>query len=483
MHLIETNNPQQNLKSSTYRNSDLTKFNEKSNAENTYQYPAKLFCQTPTDAEMCCAALCLNYRDKFFEITAIAQPEHFFTPVLRRIMTIAAECYAATETDNAHAYMLRKIASESLSVRAEYLDVMAFFAPPSNARFYAFLVREYAVKRLLHIAAKNFPAMFDETADFGDMLAWWRETYETIAPTDIAKTAALRREIGEHYNEILQTAEEKRARLIPSHIPTFDNMLDGGTERGDVMIIGARSSAGKTAIAVTMLTELLRNGGTGAFLSLEMEKKQIIRRIVAQLSGVPMAVMKGYDLAEWEIKATVEAHSALSTWDEDGRLFINDGNMKLTDIRNYAREFARAGASVMFLDYMQLIKPEGQNKNKTREQEVAEFSRAMKSIALENNIVIVGLAQLNKGADGKTPQMSAIRESESLIQDADYVMLLDRPEQRGELTADFQGGNVSAKGVGFFYLRKARNGRTGEFRLKYNHEIARFEDLPEELPL
>jgi len=484
MHIIEMSNPTHPLKQSTFPNGDTTKSKRRSSGANTYQYPVKLFCQSLTDAEMCCAALCLNSRGKFFEITAVARPEHFFTPVLRQIMSIAAECYAATDATDAHAYLLRQIAAESMSVRAEYLDVMTFFAPPSNARRYALLVREYAVKRELHTAAKNFPALFDESADFGDMLAWWKETFDSIAPTDITKTATLRREIGEHYNEIQQTADEKRARLIPSHIQAFDNMLDGGTERGDVMIIGARSSAGKTAIAVTMLTEILLGGGAAAFLSLEMEKKQIIRRIVAQLSGVPMSVMKGWNLTEWELRQTTEAHSVLSSWDEDGRIFINDGNMKLTDIRNYAREFARAGISVMFLDYMQLIgRQEAQNKNKTREQEVAEFSRAMKSIALENNIVIVGLAQLNKAADGSNPQMSSIRESESLIQDADYVMLLDRPEQRGEKTTEFQGGNVDTKGMGFFYLRKARNGRTGDFRLRYNREIARFEDLPEDLVL
>lgn len=463
------------------RSNGTSKYSAKSQEANTYQYPANLLCQSLTDAELCCAALSLNSRTHFYEITAVARVEHFFTPILRQMMNIADECYKTTDAEDAHAFLLRQIGSDSVALRAKYLDIMTFFASPASAKRYALAVREYAVKREMHIAAKNFPALFDESADFADMLAWWKGQYDSIAPTDIIKTATLRKDIGEHYSEIMRSADEKNLRLIPSHLQTFDRMLDGGAERGDFMVIAARPSAGKTAFAVSMLTGMLRNGGSAGFLSLEMPKKQIIRRIVSQLSGVPMGVMKGWNLNQQETESVTEAHSALSSWDEEGRIFIADGSVNLTDVRNHAREYARSGASVMFLDYIQLIKPETAAKTRSREQEVAEFSRNMKAIAVENNIVVVCMAQLNKDADGKTPQLSSVRESEAIIQDADSVILLDRPEQRGMLTVDFQGGNVSAAGVGFFYLRKSRNGRTGEFRLRYAAEVARFEDMPEEL--
>ncbi len=108
---------------------------------------------------------------------------------------------------------------------------------------------------------------------------------------------------------------------------------------------------------------------------------------------------------------------------------------------------------------------------------MSQISKSLKEAAKELKIVIVAMAQLNKEAEGKKPTMSTLRESEALIQDADYVLLLDRPEKRGDKDCEINGVNIECAGKGFGYLEKARNGRTGAITMIYTPEIAKFSDV------
>lgn len=414
---------------------------------------------------------------KFYDvICTIATANDFHTPVYRHIYEHCVIAYEQTSANDAiaHAYTA---CGNNLEQRLVLTDIIASFTGGADAERYALMVKESAMRRGVFQLAHDLPLRFDENADAFTMLKYLENRLKMIQPINTMKIESLDNDISEHWMRSIETAEQKRARLIPTGIFSLDELLDGGFEGGDLVVIGARPSVGKTALGVTMFLHGVRNNYKVGFISLEMAKLQIIRRLISQISEIPMTALKGATLNEMECTRLSMAHGELSELGAARSVFIFDGSATLTQAKHAIQHFASENCKIIFIDYMQLIKPDVNSKNRNREQEVAEVSRSLKGIAKESNVIIVALAQLNKDADGKTPQMASMRESEAIIQDADYVLLLDRPETRGMTTAEFLGADVPCIGKGFVYVRKARNGRTGAVMLNYIAEIGKFTDI------
>lgn len=438
--------------------------------------------QTNDEAEIACVSLAANSRRYFETIKAVSNSEHFAAGTWRHFFRLCEEAYADTDATDALAYILTTIGNDA-RLKAAFTDIAGtYLYAGSYARRYAMVVRESAIKRAMYQVCNDFPLMFKSGADDAFfMLDWLKTRVAAIEPSDVQGKSNMTAELTEHWQRSCETAEEKRARLVPTGIWALDELLDGGFEAGDLVAIGARPSTGKTALGVSMMLNAMRYGYGSGFLSLEMPTFQIIRRLVSQIAEVPMTLMKGATLTEEEKGRVLEAQNEISWLNDQHRLFIESGTMTLAVVRSVIKKCADAGCKAVFVDYLQLIKPDAHSKHRSREQEVAEVSRNLKSIAKEFGIIIVAMAQLNKDADGKAPMMASMRESEAIIQDADYVMLLDRPEQRDCLTAEYLGAQVSAIGRGFVYLRKARNGRTGTVIMNYVAEIGKFENIPNEV--
>ena len=414
---------------------------------------------------------------KFYDIICtIVSPVDFHTPTYRHIYEHCVTAYEQTSAADAiaHAYTA---CGNNLEQRLVLTDIIASFAGGADSERYALMVKEAAMKRGVFQLAHELPLRFDENADAITMLKFVENYLKTIQPINTTKVESLESDISEHWMRSIETAEEKRARLIPTGIFSLDELLDGGFEGGDLVVIGARPSVGKTALGVTMFLHGVRNSYKVGFISLEMAKLQIIRRLISQISEIPMTALKGATLNEIQCSRLSMAHSELSELDAARSVFIFDGSATLTQAKHAIQHFAAENCKIIFIDYLQLIKPDAGAKNRNREQEVAEVSRSLKGIAKEFNVILVALAQLNKDADGKTPQMASMRESEAIIQDADYVLLLDRPETRGMVTANFLDAEIPCVGKGFVYVRKARNGRTGAVILDYVAEIGKFKDV------
>lgn len=436
----------------------------------------KLRHKTNDAAELGCVGMAITARKFYDVISAIVSPSDFHTPTYRHIYEHCTIAYEQTGAPDAIAHAFTACGS-NLEQRLALTDIIASFSGGADAERYALMVKESAMRRGVFQLAHDLPLRFDENADAFTMLKFVETYLKTIQPINTAKVESLDSDISEHWMRSIESAQEKRARLIPTGIFSLDDLLDGGFEGGDLVVIGARPSVGKTALGVTMFLNGVRNSYKVGFISLEMPKLQIIRRLISQISEIPMTALKGSTLNEMQCSRLSMAHGELSELDAARSVFIFDGSATLTQAKHTIQHFAAQNCKIIFIDYLQLIKPDVNSKNRNREQEVAEVSRNLKGIAKEFNVIIVALAQLNKDADGKTPQMASMRESEAIIQDADYVMLLDRPETRGMTMANFLETDVPCIGKGFVYVRKARNGRTGAIILDYVAEIGKFKDV------
>jgi replicative DNA helicase len=265
----------------------------------------------------------------------------------------------------------------------------------------------------------------------------------------------------------------KQKFSVPTGFYELDDML-GGFQKSDLVIIAARPSMGKTAFALT----LARNAAidhkipVGIF-SLEMATMQLIIRMLCAEGRLNAHLVRTGKLPHEEgVKLSRNAHKLISA-----PLYVDDSPAQTVfEIRAKARRLkAEKNIGMIIIDYLQLM--QGPAKSESREREISHISRSLKSLAKDLNIPVIALAQLNRAVETRTdkrPQLSDLRESGSIEQDADVVVFLNRPEYYG-LKA-FEDGS-STDGVAEVIIGKQRNGPTGDIRLKFVKEYARFENL------
>lgn len=248
----------------------------------------------------------------------------------------------------------------------------------------------------------------------------------------------------------------------------LDNMTSG-FHPGELIIIASRPSMGKTALALNIFSNLINNYKTPvAFFSLEMNSEHILYRLISSNSNLNLLKLRNGKLEEKEFISFIEV---ISNFD-NSYCFIDDSIfLDILDIKNKARSMVlKNGVKLIIIDYLQLITSSRNYENKVIE--ISEISKSLKNLARELNIPIIALSQLNRGVENridKRPLMSDLRESGSLEQDADLVLLLYREEY-------YLRNNIPLEKIGLseIIISKNRNGPTGIIYLKYFHEITKF---------
>lgn len=293
----------------------------------------------------------------------------------------------------------------------------------------------------------------------------------------------------ERYNKDFRTADYfaknvinkistlKNQQYAFTGIPTGLTNLDlkiGGLQKGDFLLVASRPSMGKTALALSMALHIISNLNTPVgFFSLEMSAEQLIFRLVSMLSEIDHHRIRNGSLKppEWEV---VEAIT-----NQIGKfpLVIDDTpSISITEIFAKARRMKNLhGIEVLFIDYLQLINPP---KAESREREISILAKSLKNLAKELDIPVVTMAQLNRAVEqrnDKRPQLADLRESGSLEQDADIVLLIYRPEFYGLKTWKDNDDFPIENGAELI-IAKHRNGPTGSLKLTYRKEFTRFED-------
>ena len=245
----------------------------------------------------------------------------------------------------------------------------------------------------------------------------------------------------------------------------------GGLHKGEVTIIAARPSVGKTALAVQIALQLAKKGKTVQIFSREMPQVQLGTRLIANLGKIDGQRMRTGHIRDEDWLGIVHAQGELSNLP----LYINDESSTMPDIRAICAEKKRKGLDLVIIDYMQLIDPH--KRSDTREREVAEISRAIKKLTLEFEIPIIALSQLNRSTANKRPTLDTLRESGAIEQDADNVILLHKPDENDVPNEDLSLYRT-LKSAGRDYVEviigKQRNGPTGMFTMSYNPRYMEF---------
>lgn len=354
---------------------------------------------------------------------------------------------------------------------ADYLHELAGSVPTAaNADYYAHIVSERAVLRRLVAAGTRIAQIgYAAEGDVADIVNQAQSEIYSVASGKLTEDyVSLSSAIMSAHNE-METAHNKSDTLtgVPTGFADLDS-LTNGLHAGQLIIIAARPGIGKSTLALDFARHVsIDHNMTALLFSLEMHRTEIAMRLLSAESGVRLQQMRTGKLGDndWVRIARTQARVA------DAPLYIDDSaNMSLIDIRAKCRRLKQtADLKLVIVDYLQLMS--SGKKVESRQQEVAEFSRSLKLLAKELNIPVIALSQLNRNSEqrsDKRPVLSDLRESGSLEQDADMVILLHR-----DAAYDKDNSQPDAD----FIIAKHRNGPTDVIKTLFQGHLSRFVDL------
>lgn len=356
----------------------------------------------------------------------------------------------------------------------------------ANIEYHARIVTEQSMKRdIISIASEVQREAFEDTTDVFELLDKMEQSLFQISEKNIRKNYADMRSI---LKEAIMELESKKGQKdgltgVPSGFTALDRVTSGW-QKSDLVIIAARPAMGKTAFVLSVLRNAaVDHNRPVAIFSLEMSSIQLVNRLISSEAELDSEKIKKGNLAEYEWEQLVHKTGRLSK----APLFVDDTPaLSILELRAKCRKLkAQHDIQLIVVDYLQLMS--GDNKNGgqggNREQEIASISRALKKIAKELSVPVIALSQLSRAVEtrggDKRPQLSDLRESGAIEQDADMVMFLYRPEYYG-ITED-EDGNSTA-GVGEVIIAKHRNGSLDTVKLRFIGKYTKFTDLEMNIP-
>jgi replicative DNA helicase len=350
-----------------------------------------------------------------------------------------------------------------------YISSLTDMVPTSaNVEYYAQVVRDASVRRELILAASQLTAdAHDETKSSEDIL---EEAQKKIfALTDLGNTHDIL-DVKKLVNDTTDVIEKHMSNKnkysgISVGFDKLDQMTDGFQDT-ELIIIGARPSMGKTALALSMVEHIILKEKTSCgFFSLEMSALQIMQRLIAQVSGISSEKIRTGMLSTAQFQSLTDAA---------GRLYeapfhaVDASGLKLFDLRALSRRMVSLyQVKIIFIDYISLIAVDENLQLRQRYEQVAEISRSLKALARELNIPIVALSQVSRESEkAKTgPGLADLRESGAIEQDADVVILIHGERGNEENTPTIDRDLI---------LAKQRNGPTGMVKTVFHKEITKF---------
>jgi replicative DNA helicase len=351
-------------------------------------------------------------------------------------------------------------------------------ASAANAEFHARIVaQKYIQRELIRISTKTINDAYEEGSDVFDLLDNAEKNLFSIVEGNIKKNYDKMSTLIRKAIEQIEITKNNKGNFsgIPSGLTALDR-LTSGWQKSDLLIIAARPAMGKTALVLTMA----RNAAVDfnkpvAVFSLEMSSLQLVTRLIASESELPGEKLKKGNLEEYEFQQLNDKIKKLA----EAPLFIDDTpGLSVFELRAKARRLKEQhNIELIIVDYLQLMTAGGEGKG-NREQEIATISRSLKGLAKELEIPVIALSQLSRAVEtrggDKRPQLSDLRESGAIEQDADMVMFIHRPEYYN-ITEDENGNDT--RGVAELIIAKHRNGPVDSAKVRYIGQFTKFADL------
>jgi replicative DNA helicase len=364
----------------------------------------------------------------------------------------------------------------------DYLVELADAVPSAaNASHYARLVREKSkVRDLIATAGDILYEAYHSPEDAQVILEQAEQKIFQIAQQADRTTVD---SLGELIQEAMETISANEGRHVSGLETGFVELdeMTHGLQKGEMIIVAARPSMGKTALALNLAESIALRGKPVGIFSLEMGRQQLVQRLLASRSGVNSQRLRRGMLNKDEHRSLIVACDEML----DAPVFIDDTpGLTMLQLRAKARRLtARHQVAVLVIDYLQLLTIGG--RPESRQVEVSEISRGIKAMARELEIPVVCLSQLNRAAEqreGHRPRMSDLRDSGSIEQDADVVAMLHREEYYHQSQPDWADENPDKVGMAEVIIAKQRNGPTGTLKLTWSAECTRFRDYSPATP-
>ncbi len=355
---------------------------------------------------------------------------------------------------------------------AQLLDAVPTAA---NVEYHARIVREKAVlRRLIEAATSIIQATYDSKGEVEELLDEAEQKIFQIAQTHERRGFVWIKELLWPAMEQIELMSQNSSPItgVPTGFADLDT-LTAGFQKGDLVIVAARPSMGKTAFTLNVAQHAAIGARQAvAFFSLEMSKESLVQRMLTSEARVDASRVRTGRLRDDDYPRLAQAAGLLNT----APIYVDDmPAISILEMRAKARRLKadRPDLALVIVDYLQLMRGSGRNEN--RQQEVSEVSRGLKALAKELDVPVVALSQLSRAVESrpeKRPMMSDLRESGALEQDADVIMFLYRPEYYHGPT-DKDGNSLEGKAE--LIIGKQRNGATGTVQLIFHKEFTRFE--------
>jgi replicative DNA helicase len=367
----------------------------------------------------------------------------------------------------------KKSELEAIGGSAFLTELTNYVPTAAHAEAYAELVEQKAIRRRLIKASADISELgYDEETTAQELLEKAEAELFSVSDQSLKQDlVSIESILTESFDRIEELHRNKgQLRGIRTGYRDLDNMT-AGLQRSDLIILAARPAMGKT----TLVTNLAYNVATIAklpvlFFSLEMSKEQLIDRMLADASGVDSWNIRTGNLSDEDFSKISETMGEMA----EAPIFIDDTpGLSVLEMRTKARRAAHdQPLGLIIVDYLQLMQSNG-NHNGNRVQEVSEISRGLKLIARELNVPLIALSQLSRSVESRTPpipQLSDLRESGSIEQDADIVSFIYRPGY-------YEPDNPEVQNITDLIIAKHRNGPVGKVQLYFHPERLRFMSL------
>jgi replicative DNA helicase len=489
---------------------DITVFNPTGNPNGPAAEPASADPMPHSiEAEQQLLGAILTNNDVFDRISSLVRRDHFYDPVHARIFEISAARIAKNALASPvtlKAFMeddegLKELGGPAYLVRLAGAAVSAF-----AARDYAQIIHDLAVRRELIRLGRDISAraaQVDVASEPAEQIVEAEQSLYRLAEQGRSESGF--QSFLRAVTDAVQSANAAYQRDgglagISTGLIDLDKKL-GGLHKSDLLILAGRPSMGKTSLATNIAFNIAKayrkgrlpdgsdgavNGGVVGFFSLEMSAEQLAARILSEASEVPSEQIRRGDMTEGEFRRFVDAAKTL----ESCPLYIDDtAALPISQLAARARRLKRThGLDALFVDYLQLVRPA--TAKDSRVNEVSEITQGLKAIAKELDIPVVALSQLSRQVENredKRPQLSDLRESGSIEQDADVVMFVFREEYYKEREkpgdheldkmAQWQADMEKLHGRAEVIIGKQRHGPIGHVDLSFEGRFTRFGNL------
>ncbi|WP_270768564.1 replicative DNA helicase [Segatella buccae] len=446
--------------------------------DNTYGH---LPPQAPDIEQLVIGALMVD-KDAFSVVAEILRPETFYDPRNQKI-------YEAIQAMNMEERpvdimtvieeLKRQGTFESVGGAPYVLDISQHVASSAHVEYHAqILAQKFLARQLIHFAGEIETNAYDETVDVEELMQHTEGALFELSQKNMRQDYTQIDPVIAEAERILMAASKNQGGLtgVPSGFTGLDG-ITSGWQASDLVIIAGRPAMGKTSFALSIAKNIAVDYREPiAFFSLEMNNVQLVNRLISNVCEISgHKILSGQlDDPDWE------------RFDKNLRkltgapIYVDDTpGLSVFELRTKARRLVREkGVKIIMIDYLQLMNASGMRFG-NRQEEVSTISRSLKGLAKELNIPILALSQLNRtvenreGIDGKRPQLSDLRESGAIEQDADMVLFVHRPEYY-HIYDDGKGNDLH--GMAQIIIAKHRKGATGDVLLNFRGEFTRFQN-------